>query len=52
MNSLVCNENFINSEDLNARAKRVEGFEEAMNIIKEYEHIIKTNKKTIIFFAY
>ena len=29
----------------------VEGYEEAMNVIKEYKHISKTNKKNI-FFAY
>ena len=42
----------INTEDLNARANRVEGYEKAMNIIKEYEVIIKTKKKNIMFFAY
>ena len=51
MDSLVYNEN-ISKEDLNERANRVEGYEEAMDIIKEYEDIIKTNKKNIIFFAY
>ena len=35
MESLVCNENIINTEDLNERADRVEGYEDAMNIIKE-----------------
>ena len=30
----------------------MEGYEEAMTIIKECEDIIKTNKKNIIFFAY
>ena len=30
----------------------MEGYEEAVNIIKEYKDIIKTNKKNIIFFAY
>ena len=30
----------------------MESCEEAMDIIKEYEDIIKTNKKNIIFFAY
>ena len=51
MNSLVYNKN-INTEDLNECADRVEGYEKAVNIIKEYEDIIKTNKKNIIFFAY
>ena len=30
----------------------MESCEEAMDIIKEYEDIIKTNKKNIFFFAY
>ena len=30
------------------RGNRVEDYQEAMNIIKEYEDIIKTNKKNII----
>ena len=30
----------------------MKGYEEAVNIIKEYEDIIKTNQKNIIFFAY
>ena len=29
-----------------------EGYEKAVNIIKEYEDIIKTNKKNIISFVY
>ena len=29
-----------------------EGYEEAVNIIKEFEDIIKTNKKSIISFSY
>ena len=48
MDSFVYNEN-INTEDLDERPDRVEGSEEAVNIIKEYEDIIKKN---IIFFAY
>ena len=51
IDSPVNNEN-INTEDLNKRSDRVEGYEEAVNIIKEYKDIIKTNKKNIIFFAY
>ena len=51
IDSLVYNEN-VNKEDLNARANRVEGYAKAMNILKEYEYIIKTNKKIIISFAY
>ena len=42
--SLVYNNN-INTEYLNARADRVEGYEETMNIIKEYEDIIKAKRK-------
>ena len=51
IDSLVYNEN-VNKEDLNARANRVEDYAKAMNILKEYEYIIKTNKKIIISFAY
>ena len=51
MDSIVYNKN-INTEDLNERGNRVEDYEEAMGIIKEYEDIIKTNTKNIMFFAY
>ena len=51
MDSLVYNEN-IDTEDLNEWANIVESSEEAMDIIKEYKYIIKTNKKNIIFYAY
>ena len=51
IDSFACNEN-INTENLNARANRVKDNDEAMNIIKEYEDIIKTNKKNITFFAH
>ena len=51
IDSFACNEN-INTEDLNAPANRVKDNDEAMNIIKEYEGRIKTNKKNITFFAY
>ena len=30
----------------------MEGYEEAINIIKEYKDIIETNKKNVIFFTY
>ena len=30
----------------------MEGYEEAIDIINEFEDIIKANKKNIIFFAY
>ena len=51
IDSFVYNEN-INTKDLNELEDRVEGYEEAMIIIKEYEDIIKTSKMNIIFFAY
>ena len=47
MDSLVYNEN-IDTEDLNKQANIVESYEEAMDIIKKYEVIIKTNKENII----
>ena len=50
--NLLVRNDIINTEDLNKRANRVEHYEEAINIIKEYQDIIKTNKKNIIFFAY
>ena len=34
------------------RENRVKDYQEAMDIIKEYEDIIKTNKKNTICFAY
>ena len=46
MDSVVYNEN-INTEDLNEHADRVEGYEEAVNIIKEYEDIIKQKEHNI-----
>ena len=51
IDSLVYNEN-INTEDLNEQGYKVEDYEEAVDIIKEYEAIIKTNKKNLIFFVY
>ena len=50
IDSIVYNKN-INTEDLNEWGNRVEDYEEAMGIIKEYEDIIKTNKRNTIFFA-
>ena len=47
MDSLVYNEN-IDTEDLNKQVNIVESYEEAMDIIKKYEVIIKTNKENII----
>ena len=51
IDSLVYNEN-INTADLNKREDRVKDYEDAMNIIKEYEDIIKANKRNIKFSAY
>ena len=48
--SLVYNEN-INTKDLNEWANMVENCEEAINIMKECQDIIKRNKKNINFFA-
>ena len=49
--SLGFNEN-TDKEELNMRADRVKDCQEALNIIKECEDIIKTNRKNIICFAY
>ena len=51
IDSLVYNEN-INTADLNKREDRVKDYEDGMNIIKEYEDIIKTNKRNIMFSTY
>ena len=51
MESLVYNKN-IDTEHSNEWGNTIESCEEAMDIIKEYENIIRTNKKNIIFFAY
>ena len=40
------------TQDLNEQANIVESYEEAMDFIKKFEDIIKTNKKNIMFFAY
>ena len=48
--SLVYNDN-INTKDLNEWAHMVENCEEAINIMKECQDIIKRNKKNINFFA-
>ena len=42
----------INKEDLSKRADNVKNCQEAVNLIKECENMIKTNKKNIIHFAY
>ena len=45
IDSLVYNEN-INAKNLNEHAGRAEGYEDTMNIVKEYEDTIKTKKRT------
>ena len=45
IDSLVYNEN-INTKNLNEHAGRAEGYEDTMNIVKEYEDTIKTKKRT------
>ena len=50
LESLVYNGNF-NTNDLNEWANIVGSCEELMDIIKEYEDIVKTSKNNIIFFA-
>ena len=51
MEPLVYTENIV-TEHLNEWANIVESCEEAMDIIKEYKDITKTNKKNIMFFTY
>ena len=51
MDLLIYKEN-IDTEDLNEGANIVESYEEGVDYIKEYKDVIKTNKKSIIFFAY
>ena len=45
IDSLVYNEN-INTKNLNEHAGRAEGYEDTINIVKEYEDTIKTKKRT------
>ena len=51
LESLGFNEN-IDKEELIMCPDRVKACQEALNIIKECEYIIKTNRKNIIYFAY
>ena len=48
--SFVCDD--INKEDVSATADAIKDYQETMKTIKEWENIIKTNKKKIIDFAY
>ena len=43
LDSFVYNEN-IDKEDLNVRENRVEEYQEAMNIVKEYEDVLHTDE--------
>ena len=49
--SLGYNEN-VDKEELIMNADIVKDCQEALNIIKEYEGVIKTNKRNIICFSY
>ena len=51
MDSIAYNENIVR-EGLNEQTNIVEIYEEAMDITKEDEDVIKTNKKDIILFKY
>ena len=46
IDSLVCGKNVV-TEDLHKRADEVKECEQATIIIIEYEHIVRTNKKTL-----
>ena len=48
--SFACDD--INKEDVSATADAIKDYQETMETIKEWENIIKTNKKKIIDFAY
>ena len=50
MESLVVFNKDINTEDLNKRAKIMQSYEEAMDILKQYEDIIKINKNEHLIF--
>ena len=50
LDSFVYNE--IDKEGLSARADTVKDCQEAVKIIKERENMIKTNRKSIMHFAY
>ena len=51
MDSLNYNENIVSTTYL-YKQMQFKSYEEVMDIIKEYEDIIKTEKKNIIIFAY
>ena len=48
----IFNTDIIETEELNEKADKVEKPEDVAAIIKQYEDIIRTKKKNIIFIAY
>ena len=51
LESIIINE-VVESEELNKKAEEIQESEEAAELIKQYEYIIKTKKKGIIRIAY
>ena len=49
--SIVINE-VVDTEELNQKAEEVQGLEEATDVIKQYEDIIRTKKEGIINIAF
>ena len=49
--SIIINQ-FVESEKLNKKMEEIQGSEEAAEVIKQYEYIIKTKTKGIISIAY
>ena len=51
LESIIINE-VVESEELNKEAEEIQEPEEAAEVLKQYEYIIKTKKKGIISIAY
>lgn len=51
LDSIIINK-VVESEEFNKKAEEIQESEEAAEVIKQYEHIIKTKKKGIISIAY
>ena len=51
LDSVIINE-VVESEELNKKAEEIQESEEAAEVIKQYEYIIKTKEKGIINIAY
>ena len=51
LESIIINQ-FVESEKLNKKMEEIQGSEEAAEVIKQYEYIIKTKTKGIISIAY